>query len=304
MMDLADYLENTAVTKTFKSKVPDATRTRDCILGVDEAGRGPVLGPMVYGICYCPLEQEDRLKSMKFADSKTLTEDQREGLFHEINKANDFIGWMIDVIAPNVISNNMLQRAKYNLNAISHDSAIGLIKAAINNGVGVKEVYVDTVGDPGKYQAKLSEIFPEIKMTVAKKADATYPIVSAASICAKVARDSVIKNWKFVENITETTETGSGYPADPTTKAFLKSQLHPVFGFSQLVRFSWSTADKILQDNAIKVEWEDFDDGDNPAAGSSSLLSFFQHTSKNKRQREDKAHIFFSERGLNRVTSW
>ena len=50
----------------------------------------------------------------------------------------------------------------------------------------ILQIYVDTVGDPGKYQEKLKQLFPSIDITVAKKADADYQIVGAASICAKV----------------------------------------------------------------------------------------------------------------------
>ena len=49
------------------------------------------------------------------------------------------------------------------------------------------------------FQAKLEEVFPELKITVAKKADSLYPCVSAASICAKVARDKAVSDWIFSE---------------------------------------------------------------------------------------------------------
>lgn len=62
-------------------------------------------------------------------------------------------------------------------------------------------------------QEKLSEIFPEIKITVSKKADAIYPIVSAASICAKVSRDRALKVWTFQEGLqANARDFGSGYP--------------------------------------------------------------------------------------------
>lgn len=58
------------------------------------------------------------------------------------------------------------------------------------------------VGDPNKYEQKLSKIFPKLKIKVSKKADSLYPCVSAASICAKVTRDYCITHWNCSENMT------------------------------------------------------------------------------------------------------
>ena len=195
------------------------------MLGIDEAGRGPVLGPMVYGCAYCPLSREKDLKSSGYADSKTLTEEQRENLFEKIC-ACEYVGWSVEVISAARLSEHMLRVKKYNLNLISHDSAAGLVRRTLALGVNVSKVFVDTVGDPDKYQAKLSGMFPSIEFKVAKKADSLFPCVSAASICAKVVRDRDIKAWKPSESNQAHTAValGSGYPADPFTKVSARAR--------------------------------------------------------------------------------
>jgi len=139
---------------------------------------------MVYGSAFCAVKDEAKLKSMGFADSKTLTEARREELWSELRAAG-FIGWKIRVLQAAEISRGMLGKHKYNLNAMSHDAAIGMVRAVLEHGVNLTHLYVDTVGDENRYQEKLQGLFPTLTITVAKKADSKFPIVSAASICAK-----------------------------------------------------------------------------------------------------------------------
>ncbi|GAB2220711.1 hypothetical protein Droror1_Dr00008379 [Drosera rotundifolia] len=226
-----------------------------CIMGIDEAGRGPVLGPMVYGCLYCAVSYKDALPDLKFADSKTLKEERRAELF-EMLKTNEYISWDVDVIDPRELSAKMLKKNKINLNEISHESAMGLVSKVVNMGLLLTEVFVDTVGDAEKYTTKLAQRFPSIKFVVAKKADSLYPVVSGASIVAKVTRDRALHDWIF----DETAESmhrgfGSGYPGDPETKAWLEHHKHSVFGFPTLVRFSWGTCHSYFKDTA-EVLWE------------------------------------------------
>ncbi|CAB3226850.1 unnamed protein product [Arctia plantaginis] len=303
LSELQDFIRFQDNFKNFlnSSKVPDICKTESCILGVDEAGRGPVLGPMVYGIAYCPVSKTKILNDLGCADSKALTEEKRDDIFCKMlsnEESLNTVGWVAEVISPNYISNSMYRRAKHSLNEVSMNSAIGLIKKAAEDGVNITEVYVDTVGPPEKYQAKLSEIFPNYKITVAKKADSIYPIVSAASIVAKVTRDHALKLWKFKEGLEMThTEFGSGYPGDPLTKKFIRDQIDNVFGYPLLVRFSWSTAELMLQEKAATCVFEEVDDeGATKKANTKSISSFFAPKTDEGKPR--KRHKFFEERFL------
>lgn len=239
-----------------------------CILGIDEAGRGPVLGPMVYTAAYCPKSSLNDLNGLGADDSKQLTEEQRESLRMKID-ASGFVRHSSRVLTAEELSEKMLRRVKYNLNLISHDAALDLVQVAIDAGANITEVFVDTVGSADAYAQKFHDRFPHIsKVVVAKKADATYRIVGAASIVAKTTRDRHIREWVFPEqyrseqllgdqnqSVTFPLKRGSGYPSDPLTKAWMEGSCDKIFGFPTFVRFSWGTTRVILEKKAVQVDW-------------------------------------------------
>jgi ribonuclease H2 subunit A len=160
------------------------------VLGIDEAGRGSVLGPMVYGCAYWSADPRVEVTIPKdFNDSKQLKEEQREKLWKKILD-NPNIGFCARSILPSEISRNMLRKSNevYNLNEQSHDAAMTIIQKVLNAGVNVVSAYIDTVGHPGYYKIKLEREFPTIQFVVESKADAKYPPCSAASVVAKVLR--------------------------------------------------------------------------------------------------------------------
>lgn len=300
-MDLSELERDNTGRCRLSSPVPAVCLKESCVLGVDEAGRGPVLGPMVYAICYCPLSRLTDLEGLKVADSKTLTENERERLFAKMEEDGDFVGWALDILSPNLISTSMLGRVKYNLNSLSHDTAAGLIQYALDQGVNVTQVFVDTVGMPETYQARLQQRFPGLEVTVKAKADSLFPVVSAASIFAKVARDQAVKNWQFVESLQDLdSDYGSGYPNDPKTKAWLRKHVDPVFGFPQFVRFSWSTAQAILEKEAESVTWEDSAAEEDPEQPGKITSYFIQGP---QTCRPQLPHRYFQERGLEAASS-
>lgn len=273
-------------------------------LRTDEAGRGPVLGPMCYGCAFCPLEYKDDLKKQQFADSKALTAEKRDQLYDSLDKS-DFIDCFIDEISATEISNAMLQaHQQTNLNQIAVESTVKIINKALQLGVDLREVYVDTLGDPAKHKERLSQKFPGIQFTVCPKADAIYPIVSAASIAAKVWRDRALEALHgTVEGGKKSQGLCSGYPGDAETKAWLKNHVTPVFGFPSLVRFSWATCKTILDSSdCIKVEWEC--EQDDAASDQRSLQSMMGDRGEGAAAASLKhRHSYFRARKLQKVVS-
>ena len=201
-------------------------------------------------------------------------------------------------------------RTKISLNEVANHSTYALIQRYLDAGFNIRECYVDTVGAADKYQRKLSEKFPSITFTVAPKADSIYPIVSAASIAAKVSRDRQVKRWvweeKFRENKVPSTEFGSGYPSDPATKKWISENVDPLFGFPSLVRFSWSTVTKVLEESGVPFKFEADDDESSPPKHQQQIKLTGRKRKAENGQMNHSGHAhrfsFFRARGLSRVT--
>ncbi|KZT40444.1 ribonuclease H2 subunit A [Sistotremastrum suecicum HHB10207 ss-3] len=262
----------TPLQHSYTYHSPTPTAPGPYILGVDEAGRGPVLGPMVYGVAYCPVAWKEELEELGFADSKTLNHAARAGLLDVLSGRPDQLGWSVRVLAPQDISTNMLRRPPQNLNEQSREATLHLINALLSRGLKISEIYVDALGPSVPYQAYLSSLYPTMDITVTPKADSKYKIVGAASVAAKVTRDAWIEGWGFEEEYLDGDlegggggkkwgeSLGSGYPSDPKTQAWLKDSVEPTFGYPSLARFSWGTVRVALDKAAHKVEW--IDDGE------------------------------------------
>lgn len=84
-------------------RIPESCKGVDIVIGIDEAGRGPVLGPLVYAAAFWPLSEDAEIQKMGFNDSKQLKEGDRDGFFGSIRN-HPSIGWVIEEISAADIS--------------------------------------------------------------------------------------------------------------------------------------------------------------------------------------------------------
>ena len=87
--------------------IPDSCRNVEIVIGIDEAGRGPVLGSLVYCAAFWPASEHEAISKLGFDDSKQLKEGERDRLFDNI-RAHPSIGWVIEEISAQEISEVLL----------------------------------------------------------------------------------------------------------------------------------------------------------------------------------------------------
>ena len=208
------------------------------LCGVDEAGRGPVIGPLV--IAGISLQNESILQTIGAKDSKKLTPKQRERLAKKIREIADVNIEIITITAADIDD----MRKVMTLNEIEVHGFTKVIKK-LNPDI----CYVDAADvNDVRFGNNISQYLPKKTHIVSKhKADDLYPIVGAASILAKTIRDQEVKKIEVLLNKKLEIPIGSGYPADPITQHFLNTWVIQYGKLPPHTRHSWKTAQNILK---------------------------------------------------------
>ena len=202
------------------------------IAGADEAGRGPVIGPMV--MCAVTMEEEDiaKLEAIGVKDSKKLTPKKRAALVPEIKKI--IKNHKIIIVEPKEID-EALNSPNLNLNWLE-----AIKTAMILNFLKPPKAIVDCPSNNIEaYHAYMGR-FLKHDMEIVLEHDAErYLPVAAASIIAKVNRDTLIEELREKYG-----DFGSGYPSDPKTKKFLQENWNK---HKEIFRTSWASYKKLAQ---------------------------------------------------------
>ncbi len=208
----------------------------ELIAGIDEAGRGAVMGPMVIAGVSMDPRHESKLRKLGVKDSKLLTPKRREKLAEAIEKlVRDVI---VIKIGPCKIDN-------YRKTGVSLNQIEAIKMADIVNYLKPGKVYIDSPDtNINKFQRFLKRMINhEHEMVLEHYADTKYMSVAAASIIAKVTRDKDIEELKEKHG-----KIGSGYTSDPVTIQWLENWLENNRKFPDFVRTTWITTDGMLKD--------------------------------------------------------
>jgi len=214
------------------------------IIGIDDAGRGPVLGPMILAGVLIEEKDNNILKEWGAKDSKLLTPIKRKEVKEKI--INQY-KYHIEQSEPIEIDES--DNLNY-LEAIKTAKIINKLTKNLNEKVLVIVDCPSTNIESWSNDVQQLIENPEIvSLSCEHKADFNHPVVSAASIIAKERREDEM--YKLRLELKK--DFGSGYPADPKTKEFIAENFDKE-EYKSLIRFSWNTVKKLIKAKESKQQ--------------------------------------------------
>ena len=213
------------------------------VAGVDEAGRGCVIGPLVVAGVLFDKESIPRLTELGVRDSKKLAKKKRLYLDEEIRSLA--IDYHFFDISPRVIDRVVFRSQP--LRRLNYLET--MVMAYVLRRLKPDKAYVDTCDVNSDRVARQirSVINFKVDITCEPKADDRYPVTSAASILAKVRRDALIDELKQMYG-----DFNSGYASDEKTQAFIDEWFEHNKECPSFIRESWATTQRRL--NAQQTE--------------------------------------------------
>lgn len=209
------------------------------ILGVDEAGRGPVIGSMFVGGFMVDEEEMDELGQLGVKDSKKLSDNKRDNIDEVLEEYGEV--FLKEVTASQIDE----LRQVMSLNEIELQSFAELIEEAEPDKVFLDLPEPNAERFVRKLKKELPPRFEEVEFIAEHGADDEYDVVSAASIAAKSARERHVEQLKQKYSY----DFKSGYPHDKPTIEFLEKHVEQEGELPEETRRSWSTAERILKEN-------------------------------------------------------
>jgi ribonuclease HII len=206
------------------------------IAGVDEAGRGSVIGPLVVAGVLFDSDKIKKLSEIGVKDSKTLTPNQREKLEEEIKRLA--LKFKIVEVSPDEVDRVVFKGRKlFKLNWLEAN-----VMAQIIDELNPTIAYVDASDiDAERFGRQIKDLLKKrVKIISEHKADRKHLVVGAASILAKVHRDRIIARLKE-----EYGDFGCGYAHDPKTVSFLRNWFKTRKEEPPFIRKSWKTVRKV-----------------------------------------------------------
>lgn len=202
------------------------------VCGVDEAGRGSMLGPLVVAGIAIKQSKIKELGRLGVRDSKKLSAQSRERLYKEILRLAD--DYVVSKVSPKVIDAYVLKHQLNHLEALHMAKIIKKLEPAVS--------YVDSCDvNATRFGRELERLSNIGNIKASHHADAKFLVVSAASIVAKVTRD------RAIAKLNKAAYVGSGYPSDPKTVRFVRDWFAKTGQVPSFVRKSWAPVRKIAQ---------------------------------------------------------